>query len=81
MLTTTFSRGGYYGIHSLLEKMIVDSFPRGHRSDMLAICADLIPVQVTAASINIDLLKLQPASALPDISTQPESKDNGKCKI
>lgn len=48
---------------------------------MLAICADLIPVQVTTTSINIDLLKLQPTSALPEISSCPESKDDGKCKI
>lgn len=48
---------------------------------MLAIRADLIPVQVTTAGINIDLLKLQPTSALPYVSGDPESKDDGKGKI
>lgn len=61
--------------------MIIEAFPRRQGSDMLAIRADLIPVQVTAASINIDLVKLQPTSALPDISSYPEGNDDGKSKV
>jgi hypothetical protein len=43
--------------------------------------ADLIPIQLTTASVNIDLFKLQPASPLPDVSTDPEGNDNGESKV
>lgn len=44
-------------------------------------CADLIPIQLATASVNIDLGYLQPASPLPGVSAEPEGYDNGKGEV
>lgn len=54
------------------KEHVRDAPPPRPSSDLRTVSVDLLPVQFTAPSINIDLGHLEPALALPQIPNGPE---------
>ena len=59
-----------------LESVVQNAPPGRKASNLLSVGVDLVPVQLTAAGIDIDLGGLQPTSALPGITDNPEENDD-----
>lgn len=43
---------------------------------MRFVCVDGVPVELTTARVDVELVELDPASALPDITSSPEDQDD-----
>ena len=68
-------------LHPLDEKGVNGSLPRRHSRQRGAVCVNLVPVKLAAASIDINVIRPQPTGALPDEATDPEDNDDGKGKV
>jgi hypothetical protein len=60
---------------------VESALPGGPGLDLLALAVDEIPVKLTAASVDIHLSDCEPALALPEVSSSPESSDDEKSKV
>lgn len=49
--------------------------------NLASVGVDGIPIMLTAASVEIDVGKSDPAFALPDIADSPEEEDDGESEI
>jgi hypothetical protein len=49
--------------------------------DLLSFLVDLVPIEVSAASVDVDLFRAQPSGPLPEISAKPEDQNNRERKI
>lgn len=63
------------------EDSVQDALPGGHLSELLAVLVDLVPGELAAASVNIDLVGAEPTCSLPDETTDPEDDDDGKGEV
>lgn len=68
-------------IQPLDEEGVDDSLPRRHSRQLGAVYVDGVPVQLAAASVDIDLVRAQPAGALPQEAADPEGNDDGEGKV
>lgn len=64
-----------------LEDTGTKTLPRRPGLHLLAFAVDEVPVKLTAASVNIHLGGPEPASALPEVSGDPESNDDEESKV
>jgi hypothetical protein len=59
--------------HVCLDKHGVDdSLPRRHLGKALSVGVDVVPRQLAAAGVKVNLVDCEPASALPDEAADPE---------
>jgi hypothetical protein len=65
-------------VHLLDEHLVDETLPAGHGGDLCPVGVDLLPVQLTAAVVDVNLRGAQPALALPDETADPEDDDNGQ---
>jgi hypothetical protein len=61
--------------------MVQDSPPGGHGGDLGAVRVDLVPRQLAAAGVEVDLRRAQPALALPEPPEDPEDDDDGEGEV
>ncbi len=64
-----------------LEQAIHKTPPRRLVPHFFTFLVNEIPVELTAASINIHLSCSQPSLALPEVSGKPESSDNKEGEV
>jgi len=57
------------------------ALPGGHGSQLGTVGVDLVPVDLTAAGVDIDLLCAEPTGALPEEAANPEYDDDGKSQV
>lgn len=48
---------------------------------MCLVRIDLIPIQLAATDIHVDIPRAQPALSFPRVATDPEENDDGKREI
>lgn len=48
---------------------------------MRLVCIDLVPVQLAAADVHIDVPRAQPALALPRVAASPEEENNRERQV
>ena len=60
-----------------LEDGIDDAPPRGPRLTDLPLLVDVIPVELAAVGIDVDLIEREPARALPCEADGPEEEHDG----
>jgi hypothetical protein len=63
-----------------LEGNTQNAPPHGPGSDHFAMRVDLVPVELTATGVDINLVSAEPTSTLPDEATDPEEDDDGDSK-
>lgn len=64
-----------------LEDTGSKTLPRGPGLHLLALTVDEIPVQLTTAGIDIHLSGPEPSGALPEVSSNPEDRDNKESEV
>lgn len=57
-----------------------NALPRRHGRELGTVSIDLIPRQLTASRVDVDLLRLEPTLALPQVADDPEQDDDGEGK-
>lgn len=57
--------------------MVEETSPGGQGSECLTVGADLVPVELTEAGVDVNVLGSQERLTLPDPSEDPEAQDNG----
>jgi hypothetical protein len=62
--------------YSSLPPLVEDLAPLGPRGDLSAVGVDGIPVVLTQASVQINLVNSQELGALPEEASDPENKDD-----
>lgn len=65
----------------LLENVVEDSSPGRHGCKSCALCVDLIPVKLTEAGVNVNVLGSQERLALPEPTENPEAEDDGSGQV
>jgi hypothetical protein len=60
---------------------VSETLPRRPGLDLLALAIDEVPVELTAASIDIHLGSPEPPGTLPEVSANPESGNDKESKI
>lgn len=55
-----------------------ESPPSGQGRDLGAVCVDLVPWELAATSVDVDLGGAQPTLALPEPAADPEDDDDGQ---
>lgn len=58
-----------------------DSLPGGHLSELGTVLVDLVPGELAAASVDIDLVSAEPTAALPDETADPEDDDDRESEV
>lgn len=58
-----------------------DPLPRRHSSEFRTVLVNLVPGQLTTTRVDVDLVNLEPAVALPEVATGPEEKNDWECKV
>lgn len=64
-----------------LEEVVESALPCGPSLHLLALGVDEVPVELTAASINVHLSSAEPALLLPEITGEPESGNDEGSKV
>lgn len=64
-----------------LHDLVKEASPGGPSGNLGAVSVDLLPVVLTSASVNIDLVNRQPTLTLPEVANSPEGKDNGESQV
>lgn len=67
----------YHRDCGLLEHVVEKSSPCRHSSKGCALSVDLVPVKLTEAGIDINVLSSQERLALPNPADEPEEEDDG----
>lgn len=65
----------------LLEGVVDYASPGRQRSKSCALCVDLIPVKLTEAGVDINVLGSQERLALPKPANEPETEDDGSSQV
>lgn len=60
--------------------MVEHAAPPGPGSELLVPGSNFLPVVLAETSVQINLVKLEPAGVLPEVATNPEEKDDGNGK-
>lgn len=55
--------------------------PRRHGSEFRTVLINLVPGQLTTTRVDINLVNLEPAGALPEKATGPEEKNDRESKV
>jgi hypothetical protein len=63
------------------EESVEPALPGRHGSQLGAVGVDVVPVELAAARVEVDLLRAEPASALPQEATDPEDNDDGQGEV
>ncbi len=63
-----------------LKQLLQITLPCGPSSNLSAISIDRFPVELTSASVNVNLVSPEPAGTLPGETDGPEEEDNGDGK-
>lgn len=63
------------------EQFVNNPLPGGHSRQLSAVLVDGIPVELAAARVDVDLVKAEPAGALPEEAADPEEDDNGESEV
>lgn len=58
-----------------------DLSPPTSSSDLLTLGMDSIPINLTAASINVDLFDFKPTCSFPSVANGPEGEDDWEGQI
>ena len=64
-----------------LKDAVEKSFPCRPGLHLLTLTVNEIPVELTTAGIDVHLCGPEPTSALPEITADPESKDDEEGKV
>lgn len=62
------------------ENGVHNALPRRHGRELGTVSVDLIPRQLTASRVDVNLLRLEPTLALPQVADDPEQDDDGEGK-
>jgi hypothetical protein len=65
----------------VLEQEDEDAAPHGRSSDLSLVSVNAVPVMLAAARVDIDLADLAPADVLPEVTANPEDKDNWESEV
>jgi hypothetical protein len=57
------------------------ALPRGPSSHLGTEGADLVPVQISAATVDIHVRSPEPSSPLPEKTNGPEEENAGECEV
>jgi hypothetical protein len=58
--------------------VVHDPLPGRAVGESLALGVDQIPVELTTAAVDVDLVHAQPALSLPEVADSPEQEHDGK---
>lgn len=61
-----------------LEQLVQHPPPSGVRCNLGTIGVDALPVELTSADVDINLVSAEPASTLPGEANEPEHDDDGE---
>lgn len=64
-----------------LEDAGEETLPRGPLLHLLALAVDEVPVEFATAGVNIHLGSPEPSSALPEVTTDPESNNDEQSEV
>lgn len=64
-----------------LDDEIEHTSPGRHGSNTLPLGTDSNPVDLAAASVNIDLMRAEPSGAFPDEAADPEEENDGEGEV
>lgn len=64
-----------------LEDLVESAPPCGPGSHLLALFVDVVPVKLTAPSVNINVFGSEPGLTLPEVTAKPEEQDDGEGEI
>lgn len=65
----------------LLEGVVDDASPGRQGSESCALCVDLVPVKLTEAGVDVNVLGSQERLALPEPANDPETEDDGSSQV
>ena len=66
---------------ALLEDLVQGTSPGRPGSLLGALRIDVVPVELPPASVDVDLVQLEPSLALPEVSADPEEDDDEEGKV
>ena len=69
------------GAHRLYEDQVEPALVRRHGGNASALLVDLVPRELAAAGIDIDVGEREPALTLPEEANRPEEEDDGEGKV
>lgn len=64
-----------------LEDVLDGTLPRRHGSRLCALGVDVVPVKLSPASVDIDLVEREPSLALPEVTADPEEANDEEGEV
>ena len=57
------------------------ALPHWPAGNLRTVRVDNIPIELTTASVNVHLVRAQPAASLPEVANDPEEEDDGEGEV